>query len=235
MLREKARRQRDFRGIVADGEIRPARRADRAAHRRAHRRRTARPCAPSENGSSHPQRPRRRASVMVCGPADLAVHHIASFACNGFVMPPMNIERAILKPAHQRRFAVVPLAADECRVTRACRTPAAMSRRGAVSVDVEQVRPGQQHRPRWHAGRGLEPALHVGAVERHAAVREPVEAGVLMTGLPRAAIVSARWSSAKRNRTLSFSAARLGPTASRTPVMVQARQTKRFMALPSDG
>jgi hypothetical protein len=71
--------------------------------------------------------------------------------------------------------SVVPLAAHERGVPGAAERGGPRLGAHQLLVDVEQVLAGEQHRARGDAGRALHPTLHVGARERHAAPREPVE------------------------------------------------------------
>ena len=52
-------------------------------------------------------------------------------------------------------------------------------RDGRLSFHQRQRPPGEQHGAGRHARRGIQPALHVGAVEGEAALGEPVEVGRL--------------------------------------------------------
>lgn len=69
----------------------------------------------------------------------------------------------------------MPLAADKCRVSGAAESgwPSLVALQSLV--DAEQALTGQQHGARWHAGRSVEPALHIRAVKRQSSPRQAIE------------------------------------------------------------
>lgn len=81
----------------------------------------------------------------------------------------------MLEAAREGGIAVVPLAADEGGVARLAEGFRPRRVAHQLLINVEEVAPGEEHGARGHAGRAVQAALHIGAVEGHTAAHEAVE------------------------------------------------------------